>query len=115
LGKIEARIGASFHRVCSLTKGKVGIIIFQGGFKVFDTKRVNADRQVEVAVCPICSKRVRFISQPMIRCYTTGDLYEKERIVWRLESDMDRIGYEAEDIRGNDYKDFQPNSHSNEE
>lgn len=71
------------------------------------------DETVEVAICPICEKRVEFIGEPMVRCYTTGGVYEQSDIRWVSESKVpEGTEYDVENIRGNDPNhDFMPNAH----
>jgi hypothetical protein len=80
---------------------------------LFDTKRMNKKGDVEVAICPICKLRVEFIGTPMVRCYSTGETYEPEEIIWILEAKVSKeTGYDVENIRGNDKEqDFLPNAH----
>jgi hypothetical protein len=80
---------------------------------VFNTKRKNGRGEVEVAICPLCKLRVEFIGAPMVRCYSTGETYEQEEIMWTLESNVSKeTGYDVENIRGNDKEqDFLPNAH----
>ena len=81
---------------------------------MFDTKRKNEKGEVEVAICPLCDLRVEFIGAPMVRCYSTGETYEPEEIIWVLESKVSKdIGYDVENIRGNDKdQDFLPNAYT---
>ena len=53
----------------------------------------------------------------MVRCYSTGDTYEPEQIIWVLESEVSKeTGYDVENIRGNDKEqDFLPNAHTAED
>jgi hypothetical protein len=47
----------------------------------------------------------------MVRCYTTGETYEQDEIVWTPKSRVSkRTGYDAENIRGNGVEDFLPNA-----
>jgi len=79
---------------------------------LFRTKRTNEKGQVEVAICPLCKQRLEFIGAPMVRCYATGEMYEPEQIIWMLESEVPAgTCYDAENIRGNEVKDFLPNAH----
>ena len=77
---------------------------------MFDTIRKNEKGEVEIAICPLCDLRVEFIGAPMVRCYTTGETYDPEEIIWVLESKIPKdLGYDVENIRGNDEeKDFLP-------
>ena len=81
---------------------------------MFNTKRKNEKGEVEVAICPLCDLRVEFMGAPMVRCYSTGETYEPEEIIWVLESEVSKdTGYDVENIRGNDKEqDFLPNAHS---
>jgi hypothetical protein len=53
----------------------------------------------------------------MVRCYSTGNTYEPERIIWVPESQVPKeTGFDVENLRGNDKtQDFLPNAHSAEE
>ena len=84
---------------------------------MFDTIRKNEKGEVEIAVCPLCDLRVEFIGAPMVRCYTTGETYDPEEIIWVLESKVPKeTGYDVENIRGNDQEqDFLPNAHREED
>jgi hypothetical protein len=81
---------------------------------LFDTNRKNEKGEVEVAICPLCDLRVEFIGAPMVRCYSTGETYEPEEIIWVLESKVSKdVGYDVENIRGNDKdQDFLPNAYT---
>jgi len=47
----------------------------------------------------------------MVRCYTTGETYEQDEIVWTPKSRVSKwTGYDAENIRGNGVEDFLPNA-----
>ena len=78
-----------------------------------DTRRKNEKGEVEVAICPLCNLRVEFIGAPMVRCYSTGETYDPEEILWVLESKVPKdTGYDVENIRGNDQEqDFLPNAY----
>jgi hypothetical protein len=80
---------------------------------LFNTKKKNENGEVVVAICPLCNLRVEFIGGPMVRCYSTGDTYEPERIIWVLESEVPKeTGYDVENMRGdNKVQDFLPNAH----
>ncbi len=80
---------------------------------MFNTERKNDGGEIEVAICPLCNLRVEFMGAPMVRCYSTGETYERDEIVWTLKSNLPKkIGYDAENIRGNDkVQDFLPNAH----
>lgn len=80
---------------------------------MFNTRRLNEAGEYEVAICPLCGKRVEFIGAPMVRCYSTGETYEPLEIRWVVESKVPKeIGYDVENIRGNDLvNDFLPNAH----
>ena len=80
---------------------------------MFNTKRKNEKSEVEVAICPLCDLRLEFIGAPMVRCYSTGETYEPEEIIWVLETEVSKdTGYDVENIRGNDKEqDFLPNAH----
>jgi hypothetical protein len=84
---------------------------------VFNTRRKNEKGEFEVAICPLCNLRVEFIGAPMVRCYTRGETYDPEKIIWTLESKVSKeTGYDVENIRGNDKEqDFLPNAHSEDE
>ncbi|MDD1750301.1 MAG: hypothetical protein LUO89_10545 [Methanothrix sp.] len=84
---------------------------------MFNTKRKNENGEVEVAICPLCKLRVEFIGAPMVRCYSTGETYDPEQIIWILESEVSKeTGYDVENIRGNDKEhDFLPNAHPAED
>jgi hypothetical protein len=84
---------------------------------MFKTERKNEKGEVEVAICPLCSLRVEFMGAPMIRCYSTGETYERDEVVWTLKSKVSKkTGYDVENIRGNDkVKDFLPNAHPAED
>jgi hypothetical protein len=79
---------------------------------MYRTRRKNENGEVEVAICPVCKRRVEFIGAPMVRCYSTGDTYEQGKIMWVLESEvLKETGYDVENIRGNDRdQDFLPNA-----
>jgi len=79
---------------------------------MFNTRKKNEKGEVNIAICPLCKLRVEFIGAPMVRCYSTGETYEIEKIVWVLESKVPKeTGYDVENIRGNDKEqDFLPNS-----
>jgi len=53
----------------------------------------------------------------MVRCYSTGNTYEPERVIWVLESEVSKeTGYDVENLRGNNKtQDFLPNAHATEE
>jgi hypothetical protein len=80
---------------------------------LFNTQRKNEKGEVEVAICPLCNLRVEFIGAPMVRCYSTGETYDPEEILWVLESKVPKdTGYDVENIRGNNQEqDFLPNAH----
>jgi hypothetical protein len=80
---------------------------------LFNTKKKNENGEVVVAICPLCNLRVEFIGGPMVRCYSTGNTYEPERIIWVLESKVPKeTGYDVENLRGdNKVQDFLPNAH----
>ncbi|MCU0637484.1 MAG: hypothetical protein MUE87_02525 [Methanothrix sp.] len=80
---------------------------------MFNTRRKNEKGEFEVAICPLCDLRVEFIGAPMVRCYTTGETYDPEEIIWVLESKVPKdTGYDVENIRGNDIdQDFMPSAH----
>ena len=80
---------------------------------MFNTRRKNDRGEFEVAICPLCNQRVEFIGAPMVRCYTRGETYDPEKIIWVLESKVPKeTGYVVENIRGNDQEqDFLPNAH----
>ncbi len=84
---------------------------------MFNTKKIDENGEVVVAICPLCNLRVEFIGAPMVRCYSTGDMYEPERILWVRESDVPKdTGYDVENLRGNDkQQDFLPNAHATED
>lgn len=84
---------------------------------MFNTRRKNEKGEFEVAICPLCNQRVEFIGAPMVRCYTTGETYDPEEIIWVLESKVPKeTGYDVENIRGNDQEqDFLPNAHREED
>jgi hypothetical protein len=83
---------------------------------MYNTKRKNEKGEVEVAICPLCNLRIEFIGAPMVRCYSTGEMYERERIVWAQESAVLKTGYDVENIRGNDKaRDFLPNGHTRDD
>ncbi|MHC1687706.1 MAG: hypothetical protein AB9879_08345 [Methanothrix sp.] len=84
---------------------------------MFKTKRKNEKGEVEVAICPRCKLRLEFIGAPMVRCYSTGETYEPEEIIWVPESEVPKeTGYDVENIRGNDKEqDFLPNAHPAED
>jgi uncharacterized protein with PIN domain len=73
-------------------------------------ERKNDKGEIEVAICPLCNLQVEFMGAPMIRCYTTGETYEQEEILWTPKSRVSKTtGYDAENIRGNEADDFLPN------
>ena len=73
-------------------------------------ERTNNKGEVEIAICPLCNLQIEFLGAPMIRCYTTGETYEQEEIVWTPKSRVSKTtGYDAENIRGNEIDDFLPN------
>ena len=80
---------------------------------MFNTQRKNEKGEIEVAICPLCNLRVEFIGAPMVRCYSTGETYDPEEILWVLESKVPKdTGYDVENIRGNNQEqDFLPNAH----
>ncbi len=80
---------------------------------MFNTRKTNENGEVVVAICPLCNLRVEFIGAPMVRCYSTGDTYEPESIIWVLESKVPKeTGYDVENMRGdNKEQDFLPNAH----
>ena len=80
---------------------------------MFNTKKKNENGEEIVAICPLCNLRVEFIGGPMVRCYSTGDMYDPERIIWVLESKVPKeTGYDVENLRGdNKEQDFLPNAH----
>ena len=84
---------------------------------MFNTRRKNEKGEFEVAICPLCNQRVEFIGAPMVRCYTTGETYDPEEIIWVLESKVPKeTGYDVENIRGNDEEqDLLPNAHREED
>ena len=84
---------------------------------MFNTRRKNEKGEFEVAICPLCNQRVEFIGAPMVRCYTTGETYDPEEIIWVLESKVPKeTGYDVENIRGNDQEqDLLPNAHREED
>jgi hypothetical protein len=84
---------------------------------LFNTKRKNERGEVEVAICPLCKLRVEFIGAPMVRCYSTGETYDPEQIMWVLELKVSKeTGYDVENTRGNDKEqDFLPNAHTAED
>ena len=96
------------HRIITITRSD-----YSGEEILFNTKRKNEKGEVEVAICPLCDLRVEFIGAPMVRCYSTGETYEPEEIIWVLESKVSKdTGYDVENIRGNDKEqDFLPNAH----
>jgi len=78
---------------------------------MLSVERTNNKGEVEVAICPLCSLKVEFMGAPMVRCYTTGETYEQDEIVWTPKSKVSkRIGYDAENIRGNGVEDFLANA-----
>ena len=79
---------------------------------MFKSERKNEKGEIEVAICPLCGLKVEFIGAPMVRCYSTGETYEPEDIVWTLKSRVsEEIGYDVENIRGNDkVRDFLPST-----
>lgn len=84
---------------------------------MYNTRRKNENGEFEVAICPLCKLRVEFIGAPMVRCYSRGETYDPEKIIWTLESKVpDGTGYDVENIRGNDKEqDFLPNAHEAED
>lgn len=84
---------------------------------MFNTKRKNERGEVEVAICPLCKLRVEFIGAPMVRCYSTGETYDPEQIMWVLEIKVsNETGYDVENTRGNNKEqDFLPNAHQTED
>jgi tRNA(Ile2) C34 agmatinyltransferase TiaS len=80
---------------------------------MFKTERINEAGETEIAICPLCNLRVEFMGAPMVRCYSTGETYERDEIVWTRKSAVsEKIGYDVENIRGNDkVQDFLPNAH----
>ncbi|HOT06286.1 MAG: hypothetical protein A4E45_00389 [Methanosaeta sp. PtaB.Bin039] len=83
---------------------------------MFNTKRKNETGDVEVAICPLCNLRVEYIGAPMVRCYSSGQTYEQQDIIWKRESKVSKgLGYDVENIRGNDRQDFLPNAHPSDE
>jgi hypothetical protein len=79
---------------------------------LFNTERKNERGEAEVAICPLCGLRVEFIGAPMVRCYSTGEIYEPAKIRWILKSKVSKeTGYDVENVRGNDrVQDFLPNA-----
>jgi hypothetical protein len=84
---------------------------------LFNTQRKNEKGEIEVAICPLCNLRVEFIGAPMVRCYSTGETYDPEEILWVLESKVPKdTGYDVENIRGsNQEQDFLPNAHRSDD
>jgi len=84
---------------------------------MYNTERKNEKGDVEVAICPLCDLRVEFMGAPMVRCYSTGEMYEPVKIRWTKKSMISKeIGYDVENIRGNDkVQDFLPNAHPQED
>lgn len=82
-----------------------------------NTERINEEGKIEVAICPLCNLRVEFVGAPMVRCYSTGETYEREEVVWVIKSKVPvETGYDVENIRGNDKAhDFLPNAHPAED
>lgn len=78
---------------------------------MLSVERTNNKGEIEVAICPLCNLQVEFVGAPMVRCYTTGETYEQDEIVWTPKSRVSkRTGYDAENIRGNGVEDFLPNA-----
>jgi hypothetical protein len=91
-------------------------IIFKDKFRginLFNTERKNERGEIEIAICPLCGLRVEFMGAPMVRCYSTGETYERTEVRWIEKSKVpEGIGYDVENIRGNDsVHDFLPNAH----
>jgi hypothetical protein len=84
---------------------------------VLNIERRNEKGEVEVAICPLCKLRIEFIGAPMVRCYSTGETYEIDEILWVPESKVSKeTGYDVENIRGNDNKqDFMSNARSEDD
>lgn len=84
---------------------------------LLDIERRNEKGEVEVAICPLCKLRIEFIGAPMVRCYSTGETYEIDEILWIPESRVPRdTGYDVENIRGNDNRqDFMSNARSEDD
>ena len=84
---------------------------------MLDIERRNEKGEVEVAICPLCKLRIEFIGAPMVRCYSTGETYEIDEILWVPESQVPRdTGYDVENIRGNDnQQDFMSNARSEDD
>ncbi|HPS92639.1 MAG TPA: hypothetical protein PKV33_10810 [Methanothrix sp.] len=84
---------------------------------MFNTRKINEKGEAVIAICPLCNLRVEFIGAPMVRCYSTGNTYEQERVIWVLESKVPKeTGYDVENLRGNNKtQDFLPNAHATEE
>lgn len=80
---------------------------------MFNTERKNEKGETEIAICPLCGLRVEFIGAPMVRCYSTGETYERTNVRWIKKSKVPiETGYDVENIRGNDsVHDFLPNAH----
>ncbi|MBS1193245.1 MAG: hypothetical protein CG443_880 [Methanosaeta sp. ASP1-1] len=68
---------------------------------MFKIERKNENGEVEVAICPLCYKRVEFIGAPMVRCYSTGETYEQLEIRWTPKSKvLKETGYDVDNLRG---------------
>ncbi len=69
---------------------------------MFNTCRKNEAGESEVAICPLCELRIEFLGSPMVRCYFTGETYERTEVVWTPESKVAReTGYDVDNLRGN--------------
>jgi len=85
--------------------------VSQESGNMLSVERTNNKGEVEVAICPLCSLKVEFMGAPMVRCYTTGETYEQDEIVWIPKSKVSKMtAYDAENIRGNGVEDFLPNA-----
>ena len=80
---------------------------------MFNTERKNDKGEIEIAICPLCGLRVEFMGAPMVRCYSTGETYERNEVRWIEKSKVpEGIGYDVENIRGNDIvHDYLPNAY----
>lgn len=80
---------------------------------MFNTERTNDKGEAEIAICPLCGLRVEFIGAPMVRCYSTGETYERTEVRWIKKSKIPKeTGYDVENIRGNDtVHDYLPNAY----
>lgn len=114
-GRLPGGLGIIFWYTSGIgLKYKRALSAINGGprrVNMFSIERTNNKGEIEVAICPLCNLQIEFMGAPMIRCYTTGETYEQEEVVWIPKSRvLKTTGYDAENIRGNEVDDFLPNA-----